>query len=602
MDTRPYRYLIKYLNLNIMKNSKIVIYILISVVVGIGIGWLINPQNTLSKSDDHHIHVGKDEHAEAEIWTCSMHPQIRQNEPGVCPICEMDLIPLANTDNSNDPTTLKMSAAALKLAQIETTIIGSADYPEQARIKVDGTVELDQSSLKSQSAHIPGRLETMLINYEGMYVQKGQKIGSIYSTALLAASQELITAIQFEDQVAGLQEASIQKLKNWKITDDQIASIVETGEPVATIDLYSDHSGFVTKKIKNQGDYVGAGQAIYQVGSTGRLWLNFSVFESDLGHVSLGQTINFQTPSYPGRSFDARISFIDPLLDPTSRTATIRAEISNSGNLLKPGMLLKGWVNISKTSSETLQVPRTSVLWTGRKSVVYVKLPDTEVPTFQYRNITIDDQNMGDNITVLDGLKSGEEIVTHGAFAVDAAAQLNNKSSMINGMISADGTRNDLPDYREVTSSEFLSQIMTIVHAYLDIKKSLVNSDVDLTSSAAKNMQQNIDNINMGLLESSPHQFWMEKASALKSHVDILAQSTDIELQRKQFEFISDQMIEVVKVFGVESENLYVQYCPMAFENKGADWISDVPEIRNPYFGDAMLTCGIVTDSIIAIN
>lgn len=587
-----------------MKNSRIVIYILISILGGIGIGWLIKPQKNIQSSTDHHIHTNNGENEKAEeIWTCSMHPQIRQSEPGVCPICEMDLIPLANTDDLIDPTTLRMSTAAMKLAQIETTTIGaSTGNAKSSKIKVDGTVELDESSLKSQSAHIPGRLETMLINYEGMYVKEGQKIGSLYSTELLAASQELITAVQFEDQVTGLQEASIQKLKNWKITEAQIASILESGEPVATIDLYADHSGFVTKKIKNQGDYLGAGQAIYQVGSTGRLWLNFSVFESDLSHVSRGQTINFQTPSYPGRSFNATISFIDPLLNPKSRTATIRAEIKNSGNLLKPGMLLKGWIDFSKGISETLQVPRTSVLWTGRKSVVYVKLPDMQVPTFQYRNITIDDQNTGDYITVLDGLSSGEEIVTHGAFAIDAAAQLNNKSSMINGMISTAGTRNDLPDYRDVAPSDFVDQILNIVHSYLELKTGLVNNDVTKSSAAAKNMQEHIDNVDMHLLEGSPHQFWMDKVQALRSHTINLAQSSEIESQRKQFEYISEQMIEIVKVFGVGSEKLYVQHCPMAFENQGADWISDISQIRNPYFGDAMLTCGIVTDSIIAIN
>lgn len=587
-----------------MKNSRTVIYILLAILGGIAIGWLIKPQKDIPPSIGDHIHADDATPKESEqIWTCSMHPQIRQSEPGVCPICEMDLIPLTNSDDLSDPSTLKMSTAAMKLAQIETSIIGaSTGNTESPKIKVDGTVELDESSLKSQSAHIPGRLETMLINYEGMYVKQGQKIGSLYSTELLAASQELITAIQFKEQVDGLQEASIQKLKNWKITEAQITSILETGEPITTIDLYADHSGFVTKKIKNQGDYVSTGQAIYQVGSTGRLWLNFSVFESDLGHVSKGQTINFQTASYPGRDFNARISFIDPLLDPKSRTATVRAEITNSGNLLKPGMLLKGSINISKGPSEKLQVPRTSVLWTGRKSVVYVKLPDTQAPTFQYRNITIDDQNMGDFITVLDGLKSGEEIVTHGAFAIDAAAQLNNKSSMINGLISTEKNSKNLPDYRDVVSSEFIRQIMEVVHTYLDIKTSLVDSDPNLTSSAAKRMQQTIDNVDMNLLEGSSHLFWMDKSAALRSHVDLLTQTTDIESQRKQFEHISDQMIEIVKVFGVESEKLYVQHCPMAFENKGADWISDVSEIRNPYFGDAMLTCGIVTDSIIAIK
>ena len=571
-----------------MNDSKVFLYIAIAVIGGIGIGWLIKPQTIHPDQHDHHQDYKEMQVVADEIWTCSMHPQIRQNEPGLCPICKMDLIPLTSNNLNNDPSRLEMSAAAIKLAQIETTLVGSsAQQGVKASINVDGSVELDESSLKSQTAHVSGRLESLLINYEGMYVRTGQKIGQIYSTELLAASQELITAAQFEDQVQGLKEASIQKLKNWKITDEQIERILQTAEPITTIDLFADHAGFVTKKILNQGDYVRAGQPIYQVGSTGRLWLNFNVFESDLAQVQRGQTIEFKTPSLPGRSFEAKITFIDPLLNAASRTATIRASINNPNNSLKPGMLLTGSIHTQTSGSNTkLSIPRSAVLWTGKTSVVYVKVPDVEVPTFQYQNVVIDDENSNEYVTVLEGL--------------DAAAQLNNKSSMINGLITTGHESKSYPNYHEEVTRTFLEHLSALTFHYLEVKDALIESDLTLTSKAAASLLEELILIKTDSIDGEILSYWINLKNAIQDHGSAIVGAATIEVQRKQFEFLSDTFIEALKVFGVNTETFYVQYCPMAFENQGADWISNVSDIQNPYFGESMLTCGIVTDSIKA--
>ena len=215
------------------KNKINIIIPLVTLLIGGLVSYMIWGNNQhIKQSTEETINTSSNQTIkEAQIWTCSMHPQIRQNEPGICPICEMDLIPLDNSLSNDDPTILKMSKEAAKLAQIETIVVGekkqtikSGDKHSSPSIKVDGTIELDERTIKSQTAHLSGRIESMTVTFEGQYVTKGQLIASIYSTDLLAASQELLTATEYDDRVEGLKDAAVQKLKNWKISDRQIGS------------------------------------------------------------------------------------------------------------------------------------------------------------------------------------------------------------------------------------------------------------------------------------------------------------------------------------------------------------------------------------------
>ena len=426
-----------------MKYKNVIVPIL-TLIVGVLIGfvlWSKVPDGNIDASGhqdiepSNHQHMSSssqqdmnssDNQIEEEIWTCSMHPQIRQNEFGICPICEMDLIPLDNSLGNDDPTVLRMSNEAVKLAQIETFIVGEGNSASsesegnvRSSIKVDGTVELDERTVKSQTAHLSGRIEEMVVTFEGQYITKGQKIATLYSTELLAASQELITANQYNDRVEGLKEAAMQKLRNWKISEDQIQQIIDSGNPIETIEIFADHNGYVLDKKRSQGDYVRQGQALYSLGTTSRLWIVFNVFESDLSSVAKGNQVEFTTPSIPNKSFNAQVSYIDPLLSSKTRTAKVRAEISNV-NQLKPGMLVNGAIDANPIrtpidNEEPITIPNSAILWTGDRSVVYVQVPDSEVPTYEFREVKIVDR-AGDYSTLKSGVENGEEVVTQGAF------------------------------------------------------------------------------------------------------------------------------------------------------------------------------------------
>ena len=600
-----------------MKKYQLTILGTIILVIGILIGWLVIPKGNANMSDhsEHQNTVTEEgiksndmsgSTAVAEIWTCSMHPQIRLDEPGLCPICEMDLIPLDQTMGSDDPTVLRMSKESAKLAQVETTLVGGASSDNNSSetantIEVDGTIELDERSIRSQSSHIPGRVERMFVNFEGEYVSAGQRIAQIYSTEVLAASEELLIAAKFDGRVEGLKDASIQKLKNWKINEVQINQILETGKPIETIDIYADHSGFVLDKKISQGDYVKQGQSLYTLGSTARLWLILNVFESNMANVHKGQKITFITPSFPNKKFEATITYIDPLMNAQTRTSSVRAEIVNTGNKLKPGMLIDAEIMATSKidqKNRPLFVPSSAILWTGDKSVVYVQLPDMEVPSYQFREVELGQQSNGMTM-VLSGLEVGEEIVTHGAFAIDAAAQLNNNASMMNRDILVKSSGGEsIPNFQESTPDKFKLQLRAVVTEYLSLKDQFVATDGSKAIEAAQNFLSALEQVDMMLLKGEEHNFWMLQSNAMKDHGKLITESDDVENQRKQFDFLSQALITSISAFGVSEGALYVQHCPMAFDNKGADWLSNKEQIQNPYFGDKMMKCGSVVKEI----
>lgn len=585
-----------------MKSIKQYIIGAVLLVIGLLVGWNLKPNKGTGDTHQHEEMVAQGEDAiDDEIWTCSMHPQIRQNEPGICPICEMDLIPLDNSMTDDDPTILRMSKESAKLAQIETYKIGGnelEDLNNRNEIRVDGTVEMDERTVKSQTAHLNGRIESMAITFEGQYVSKGQKIASIYSTELLAASQELITAAQYDNRVEGLKDAAMQKLKNWKITEAQMENILSTGKPLETIAIYADYSGYVLSRKLTIGDYVQQGQSLYTIGSTNRLWLIFNVYETDLAAVEKGSTIKFTTPSIANREFEAKVTYIDPLMNNSNRTANVRAEIINRNNELKPGMLLTGTIAAlanNPTEKGDVVIPNSAILWTGDRSVVYVSKADSEVPTYQYREVEVGKRMDGKSL-IVSGLEHGEYIVTHGAFAVDAAAQLNNNMSMMNKdvKVKKDATQDIVPNYTQEVSEKFVQQLDEGILAYIALKDALVNTDSQKAKIEAGEYLNAIERIDMKLLTGDAHIYWMEQLEALKSHGIKIKQSDDVEEQRNQFDFLSQAMINSIKAFGTDGKQYYVQYCPMAKGDQGANWIATEAQIRNPYFGDKMMKCGLV--------
>jgi len=413
---------------------------------GIFLGWLFFHSPNIK--EEKHDYTA--ENSKTSIWTCAMHPQIRMHEPGKCPICGMQLIPLNRMGGITlDPGAIHMTKEAAQLANVLTSVVSKQNPVKQLRLY--GKVQADERLLQSQVSYFPGRIEKLFVNFTGEVVRKGQTLAVIYSPDLVTAQQELLETAATKQSQSVLYEASKYKLRQWKLTDNQIADIESSGKVRTDFEVFSNTTGIVSARRVNNGDYISAGSVLFDVADLSHVWIMFDAYESDLPYLSRGQNVTFNIQALPGVDYSGNITFIDPVLDPVTRVARVRIEVNNPGGRLKPEMFATGVVKANLNEfKDKMVIPSTAVLWTGKRSIVYVKQTKTNEPIFKIREIELGPM-LGGSYVVMSGLKDGEEIVTEGAFSVDASAQLEGKPSMMNpsgglpsvmpGMVIPGGTK-----------------------------------------------------------------------------------------------------------------------------------------------------------------
>ena len=399
---------------------------------GLFIGWLFF--HSPHKTEDKLAQTAQT--SKATIWTCAMHPQIRMDKPGKCPICGMDLIPLNQNEVPVDPDAIHLTKEAAELANVLTSVVTKQKPVKEVRLY--GKVQVDERLLQSQVAHIPGRIEKLLVNFTGESVSKGQTLALIYSPELVTAQQELLEASKTKQAQPEIYEASKEKLRQWKLTESQIAAIESSGNVQNNFEIVSNTTGIVTARRVNNGDYIAQGTVLYDIADLSNVWVMFDAYESDLPFLSEGDKLSFTIQAIPGKTFTENIIFIDPVIDPVTRISKVRVEISNQSGKLKPEMFATGIVNATLSEySNKLVIPRSAVLWTGKRSIVYIKQSGTDEPIFKMREIELGPM-LGNSYVIVSGLREDEEIVIQGTFSVDAAAQLEDKPSMMNPVSPAD--------------------------------------------------------------------------------------------------------------------------------------------------------------------
>lgn len=587
-------------------------------VFGIFLGWIFFHN---SGADTHHeSHQHADE--QGSVWTCSMHPQIRMDQPGKCPICAMDLIPLVQSGTSQtlDPDAIRLTKEAIALADVLTTKVSRQKPVREVRLY--GRVQADERRFQSQVSQLPGRIEKLFVNFTGEQVSLGQKLAEIYSPDLVTAQQELIETAKTRQLQPELYEASKEKLRQWKLTDDQIELVENSGTIIKNFEVLSNTSGTVTARKVSTGDYVSQGTVLFDIADLSSVWVLFDAYETDLPFINLGERVKFSLQAVPGSDFSGNIVFIDPVLDPVTRVARVRVETANTGGKLKPEMFATGIVSSNlKEYRNNIVIPKSAVLWTGKRSIVYVKNPGKEEPVFKLREIGLGPM-LGDSYVVTDGLAEGEEIVTRGTFSVDAAAQLEGKTSMMNyeggktnmmtgmdmtgdKMKSGSDNANSNPDLKTAIvaseikiSIDFINQLNKVFDNYIVLKNAFVDGDISGVKKAAEEVRRSIDGTDMNLISGDAMAQWMRLLPDLKKDLAQISSSDNIQEQRGSFSGFNDVFYKVVKTFGLRGKTVYYQFCPMAIDNKGAYWLSEESDIKNPYFGDAMLTCGETKETL----
>ena len=605
-----------------------------------------------SSSDQEHIQSGQQTAEQAPTWwTCSMHPHIRLPKPGICPLCPMDLIPVVTQDGVVGERQIAFSQEALKLMEVQTSPVERKFV--EAEIRMVGKVDYDETRVKNITAWVPGRIDRLYVDFTGITVNKGDHMVDLYSPELISAQAELLQALKaagsIKDNTSDLMkrttlamlEASRDKLRLLGLARAQIDKIESAGQPVTHITVYSPIGGIVINKHATEGMYVNTGTPIYTLADLSRLWVKLDAYESDLPWIRYGQEVEFSTEAYPGQVFKAKISFRDPILNAKTRTVKVRLNVDNSDGKLKPGMFVRGvlrakvaqggaamapelagkWIcpmhpsvvkdqpgtcdicemdlvtteslfaTVNEPNKPPLVIPATAPLITGKRAVVYVRIPNADKPTFEGREVVLGPR-AADYYLVREGLAEGEIVVTNGNFKIDSALQIQAKPSMMSAESSQKYEIFEVPD-------EYRRQLWGVVEKYLLLHEALASDDKDSAARAAGETLEALSAVEMSLVSGNAHNAWMDNSMKMKTALDKIKEVEGIEQMRVGFEGLSNELIAVVGQFGVyPDKTLYKINCPMAFNNKGADWLQMDEDIRNPYFGASMYKCGQVIEVI----
>lgn len=566
--------------------------------VGIGAGFVLDEAPAPSPKPDAHDH-GAD-----TVYTCSMHPQIRQSEPGQCPICGMDLI-VASSSSSLAPNEVELSERAKVLAQQQTTPVRRRGDASSV-VRLLGRIEASETTQKSVTAWTSGRIDRLHVNTTGERVRTGQTIATLYSPEVFAAHQDLLVAKRQVEQMQSSSDANKaaanamlsaakERLQLLGVPDAEITEMENAEEPTRQVRIRTPFSGTVLKRSATEGAYVKTGAPLYLVANLSKLWVQLDAYESDLARLRKGQKVSITVDALPGETFAGTVTFIDPQLDTRRRTARVRVEVDNQKGRLRPGMFAAAEVaQTTEGDKQPLVIPSTAPLFTGRRSVVYVEKKNAGGAVYEARLVRLGPR-LDDEYPVVAGLAEGERVVSRGAFALDADLQIRGGQSM---MSQPDDTqRGAFDDVVEVQSVE-RKQLAPMLTWYLDVQVALAADDLPSAKGAAESMAKAVAK-GASFQRPKAAASWSGLQGKLRGHAQHVARAADIEAARAGFEQLSLATQALLERFGNPlDKDIRLAFCPMAAGSNGAFWLQQGDVIDNSYFGVSMKTCGEIRQTV----
>ena len=450
-----------------------------------------------------------------------------------------------------------------------------------------------------------------------------------------------------------------ERLRLLGLSEKQVDAIAQRGKVMDRLTIYSPIGGIVVRKQAQQFMYVKAGTPIYTIADLSKVWVRLDAYESDLAWLRYGQKVTSTTISVPSREFSGTISFIDPVLTEKTRTVRVRVNADNTDGALKPGMFVRAtvrskaaadgkvvapdlagkWIcpmhpevvkdrpgkcdicemplvraeslgyadKVSADLAAPLVVPVSAVLRTGTRALVYVHVPDQDQPTYEMREISLG-RRAGERYLVAGGLAEGERVVVRGNFRIDSERQLRNLPSMMSPREDAPAPTEDgqgapktvrpTPPVRaKAVPAAFCRKLTGLMEGYFTLGEALAGDDPSAAVARAKHIRKQLADVDATMLEGKDRAAWKQHASMIDGILDGLEKDGRIEKVREQFALLSQQMLVTSRLFGVEKAVFRIR-CPMAFNNRGAEWLQGGQTVRNPYFGASMLGCGAVVETL----
>ena len=590
-----------------------------------------------------------------EVWTCSMHPQIRRPAFGLCPICNMDLIPLADDGEDPGPRSLRWSPTSIALAQVRTAPVRRRFLAQH--LELNAELVWDERHLRRVVARLPARIEVLHVVVVGQQVQRGDPLAELYAPDLIVAQEELLQAHRRND--ARMVAAASDKLRQWGFPAQVVEDILSHGSARDTLPWPSPEGGVVTAVHATAGDRLAEGQALLTLADPTRLWAVLDAYPQDLPQLRYAQPVRLTFGHRPAISRQGRIAFIPPDIDRQRRSTRIRVDLHDPEGQLRPGMFGRGRVAVHiaddgvvpdvdlvgrwlspvdpsyraeapgqcPSSGQALRlvtdfgyrdpdqvrsplvVPHAAILPTGRRAVVYIQEPGHDEQTvFTGRTVTLGPR-VGDMQVIRDGLREGELVVVNGQFKIDSALQIQAKTSMMSleddeapprawrhHAPEVDPGREAFRDqrYRSLSlslSSQQDAALAAVVMAVVGIQEDLAADRLD--RGRWHDLHERIVEASELVLDGDDALWWQEQTTRLRQAA---VPGDDLTSARRRFATLMAILLSIERQVGLPSglEDLDQIFCPMAFDDRGAAWWQRPGSVANPYFGADMLRCGLV--------
>jgi len=380
------------------------------------------------------------EEPEILYWTCGMHPSVRADEPGKCPICNMDLVPVTKEEepaaDSGGAVELVIGTEAARLARISTAVVTRMML--SLEIDAPGEIAYDETRTAVISPRVGGWIERLHADETGMELRKGDPLVEIYSPELVSAQKEYLLA-----RGTGLEAHAREKLLLLGLSDGQVGALRDESDLSTTLTLLSPVAGTVLHRGVTEGERMEPGRDILHIADLSRLWVLADIFENDISFVRVGQDARISIDALRGEEFASKVSFVEPVTNRSTRSTRIRLEIDNRNAMLKPGMFARVRIDAPlgrmRAGGEghgahaggrgVLVVPRGAIVNTGRRTVAFV---ETGPGRYVMRNVELG-AVAGDHYVVLDGLSEGERVVERGSFLLDSQARLTGQAEEVYG-------------------------------------------------------------------------------------------------------------------------------------------------------------------------
>jgi Cu(I)/Ag(I) efflux system membrane fusion protein len=513
------------------------------------------------------------------FYQSAMHPWIKSDKPGRCTICGMELTPVypgeKGIDSTADGDFVALTNQQIEILNLQTDV--AKVQPLVRSLQVAGTIDDDATRHRVLAAYVDGRIDRLHVNHPGAEVEAGQPLADFYSPTLLQAEREY-------GQLGGVLRANAGlRLRQLGLTPEQIEGIATKPLNALNSPILSPIGGTVVRQNIYEGQYVSAGQPLFEIADFSTMWFMFRAYEQDIPWIKTGQTITVTTPSQPNKSFVGTINFIDPNFDEATRSTQVRVELANPKVDGRRDLMHKLYADgvVQVDAPEVLAIPRSAIIQTGPEALVYVAQASGA-----FTRAVVQTGRRGDALVeIRSGLRAGDQVVTHGNLLIDGQAELTRAYLPDQPHAEAQPMANELSESQQLAVTQFVAVADAMAQAL----------SVDDLSAFLKASEPSIG-VTRNLIESihglSNHQSLADSANV---HDDktlqaaragfltfALAATTALEPLRKmkgcpEFQIWECSMVDQA-VAGAERKGRWIQ----TRERTGG----------NPFYGKAMPDCG----------